>query len=55
MTRIDNLRNRIEMERLKLNAALGEKRSDLQACYAQNVLLDGLIEEYINELEKMNC
>jgi len=55
MTRIEELITKIETERLKLNIALDKDCSDLQSCYAQNILLDGLIEDYINELDRLEC
>jgi hypothetical protein len=51
MTRISELREKIEIERNKLNLSL-DTCEDLQASYEQNVRLDKLIEEYILEMEK---
>jgi len=54
MKRIEQLRNQIEIERNKLNESI-DKNKDLQESYIQNVLLDKLIEQYIEELEMVDA
>jgi len=46
MTRMENLKERIEKERKKLDSLLME--GNLEATYQQSLVVDRLIEEYLD-------
>ena len=46
MKRMENLKERIEIERRKLDSLLSE--GNLEATYRQSLLVDRLIEEYLD-------
>lgn len=50
MKTIEALKRQIEVERLKLDRLISEKK--LEASYQQSLLLDSLVEEYISITHK---